>query len=122
MDVYFATRYLQLRDNVMDHVADRTTLRMLASLRQAGSISQQDHQTLSAGYNLLRAVDHQLRLIVGRSANLPALEQPAFADIARRLGFATAEELASVLADRMQEIRMAYERIMREGAIQNGKQ
>ena len=122
LDVYFATRYLQLRDNVMDHVEDRTTLRMLASLREAGSISQQDHQTLSAGYNLLRAVDHQLRLIVGRSANLPALEQPAFADIARRLGFPTAEELASVLADRMQEIRMAYERIMREEAIQDGKQ
>jgi glutamine synthetase adenylyltransferase len=106
----------------MDHVDDRTTLRMLTSLREAGSISQQDHETLSAGYNLLRAVDHQLRLIVGRSATLPALEQPAFADIAERLGFSTADELAGVLVERMQDIRAAYERIMREGAIQDGKQ
>jgi glutamate-ammonia-ligase adenylyltransferase len=121
LDVYFATRYLQLRDNVMDHVDDRTTLRMLTSLREAGSISQQDHETLSAGYNLLRAVDHQLRLIVGRSATLPAVEQPAFGDIAQRLEFPTAGELASALVDRMQEIRTAYERIMRGEANQDGK-
>jgi glutamate-ammonia-ligase adenylyltransferase len=122
LDVYFATRYLQLRDNVMDHVDDRTTLRMLTSLHEAGSIGQQDHETLSAGYNLLRAVDHQLRLIVGRSATLPALEQPAFADIAQRLGFPAADELASVLVERMQEIRTAYERIMRGEAIHGGQQ
>lgn len=122
LDVYFATRYLQLRDNVMDHGEDRTTLRMVTSLREAGSISQEDHQTLSDGYNLLRAVDHQLRLIVGRSATLPALEQPAFADIARRLGYPTAEELANVLVERMKEIRTTYERIMRGEAIQDGKQ
>lgn len=121
LDVYFATRYLQLRDNVMDHGEDRTTLRMLAALRERGSISQKDHQTLFAGYSLLRAVDHQLRLIVGRSANLPALEQPAFADIARRLKFSTAEELAGVLVERMKEIRTTYERIMR-GASQDGRQ
>jgi glutamate-ammonia-ligase adenylyltransferase len=122
LDVYFAARYLQLRDNVMDHVEDRTTLRMLSSLREAGSISPQDHETLSAGYNLLRGVDHQLRLIVGRSATLPALEQPAFADIAQRLGFRTADDLSSVLCERMQEIRTAYERIMRGEAIEDGKQ
>ena len=94
----------------------------MSSLREAGSINQQDHQTLSAGYNLLRAVDHQLRLIVGRSATLPALEQPAFADIAQRLDYPTAEELAGVLVERMQEIRTAYERIMRGESIQDGKQ
>jgi hypothetical protein len=50
------------------------------------------------------------------------VEQPAFADIAQRLGFPTAEGLASVLVERMQEIRTAYERIMREEANQDGKQ
>jgi glutamine synthetase adenylyltransferase len=92
---------------------------MLASLREADSISQEDHQTLTDGYNLLRAVDHQLRLIVGRSATLPALEQPAFSDIARRLDFRTAEELANVLVTRMKEIRTTYNRIMR-GEVYNG--
>ncbi len=120
LDVYFATRYLQLRDNVMDHGEDRTTLRMLTSLREAKSISLEDHQTISDGYNLLRAVDHQLRLIVGRSATLPALEQPAFADIARRLKFRTPEDLARVLVERMKAIRTTYDRIMRGEAIQDG--
>jgi [glutamine synthetase] adenylyltransferase / [glutamine synthetase]-adenylyl-L-tyrosine phosphorylase len=122
LDVYFATRYLQLRDNVMDHGEDRTTLRMLQSLRERAAISQEDHQTLSEGYNLLRAVDHQLRLIVGRSATLPAPEQPAFADIVRRLNFKTLDELATVLLARMKEIRITYERIMQGEATQNGNQ
>ena len=112
LDVYFATRYLQLRDNVMDHGEDRTTLRMLERLREAGSINQEDHQTLSSGYNLLRQVDHQLRLILGRSATLPAPEQTAFADIARRLNLKTPDELTPSLLSRMKEIRMAYDRIM----------
>jgi len=50
------------------------------------------------------------------------VEQPAFADIAERLGFPTADELAGVLVERMQEIRTAYERIMRGEATQDGKQ
>lgn len=121
LDVYFATRYLQLRDNVMDHGEDRTTLRMLTKLREAESISPEDHQTLSDGYSLLRAVDHQLRLIVGRSATLPAPGQPAFADIARRLNFQTPEDLANVLVARMKEVRTTYDRIMRSETTQNGK-
>jgi glutamine synthetase adenylyltransferase len=104
----------------MDHGEDRTTLQMLTSLRERESISQEDHQTLSAGYNLLRAVDHQLRLIVGRSATLPALEQPAFADIARRLDFRMPEDLANVLVERMKAIRTTYDRIMRGEAIYDG--
>ena len=121
LDVYFVTRYLQLRDNVMDHGEDRTTLRMLTSLREAESISQEDHRVLSDGYSLLRAIDHQLRLIVGRSATLPAPEQPAFADIARRLNFQTPDELGDVLVTRMKEIRTTYDRIMR-GDTQDGNQ
>lgn len=122
LDVYFVTRYLQLRDNVMDHGEDRTTLRMLTSLREAESVTEEDHRTLSDGYKLLRAVDHQLRLIVGRSATLPALEQPAFADIARRLDFQTPEDLANVLVARMKEIRTTYDRIMEGEAIHDGNQ
>ena len=121
LDVYFVTRYLQLRDNVMDHGEDRTTLRMLTRLREAGSIRQEDHRALSEGYNLLRAVDHQLRLIVGRSATLPAPEQPAFDDISRRLNFETPEELKNMVLARMAEIRGSYNRIMGE-ATENGSE
>jgi glutamate-ammonia-ligase adenylyltransferase len=112
LDVYFASRYLQLRDNVPDDGQDRTTQTILARLRAAASISQSDYEKLSAGYALLRAVDHQLRLIVGRSATLPLREHPAFADIARRLNFESPVQLAGELTARMKEIREAYDHIM----------
>jgi [glutamine synthetase] adenylyltransferase / [glutamine synthetase]-adenylyl-L-tyrosine phosphorylase len=113
LDVYFATRYLQLRDNVPDDDEDRTTLRTLERLRDAGSLADGDFAAMSEGYQLLRAVDHQLRLIVGRAARLPAPEQPAFSDIARRLNFDAADELSKQLDTCMQAIRGAYERIMK---------
>jgi [glutamine synthetase] adenylyltransferase / [glutamine synthetase]-adenylyl-L-tyrosine phosphorylase len=112
LDVYFATRYLQLRDNVPDDESDRTTLHTIRRLQAEGSLAEREAQALRSGYELLRAVDHQLRLIVGRSATLPAPEQPAFLDIARRLSFGSEAELSAKLRERMQTIREAYERIM----------
>lgn len=114
LDVYFVTRYLQLRDDVPDDVDDRTTLRMLECLREAGSVNDEDYRKLSKGYEFLRAVDHQLRLIIGRSATLPSPEQPAYADIARRVGFEQADEMTNELEERMKGIRAAYERIMQD--------
>ena len=113
LDVYFAVRYLQLRDNVPDDEADRTTLGMLKRLRDAGSIDEENFRALRDGYRLLRSVDHETRLIVGRSATLPATAHAAFADIARRLGYETEQTLSAELQSRMKDIRAAYERIMR---------
>jgi glutamine synthetase adenylyltransferase len=103
---------LQLRDNVPDDGEDRTTLRTLRRLRDAGSLDETDSAALYVGYKLLRAVDHQSRLIVGRSAVLPSPEQSAFEDIAVRLGFSSSDELSNKLRARMSEIRRAYKRIM----------
>lgn len=113
LDIYFATRYLQLRDQVPDDEQDRTTQHTIARLRNAGSLTEAEAKALSSGYELLRSVDHQLRLIVGRSAALPSPEQPAFLDISRRLGFDSAADLTAALRERMSAIRVAYEKIMR---------
>jgi glutamate-ammonia-ligase adenylyltransferase len=112
LDVYFATRYLQLRDDVPDDGDDRTTPGMLERLRAAGSIAEPDFQRMFTGYRLLRAVDHELRLIIGRSATLPQRDSPAFGDIARRLGYAAPHALEHDLIGRMKEIRQAYDAIM----------
>ena len=109
---YFAARYLQLRDSVQDDIDDRTTTATLGRLRATGSLNDADFLAFDQGYKLLRAVDHQLRLIVGRSARLPAPEHPAFRDIARRLGYPAAAELTKELHVRMAGIRRAYEGIM----------
>lgn len=120
LDVYFAVRYLQLRDNVQDDIDDRTTAATLGRLRASGSLNDADFLALDEGYVLLRTVDHQLRFIVGRSARLPAPEHPAFGDIARRLGYDAAAELKKELNLRMAEIRGAYERIMRSEGERDG--
>jgi len=112
LDVYFAVRYLQLRDDVPDDGVDRTTRHMLERLRESGSIDEQNFQRMFTGYRLLRLVDHQLRLTLGRSATVPAPDAPALADIARRVKYAGAQELWDDLLVKMKEIRQAYDSIL----------
>ncbi|MEP6569412.1 MAG: hypothetical protein ABJC10_06515 [Acidobacteriota bacterium] len=111
LDVYFATRYLQLRDDVADEGEDRSTLATLERLAANGSLDRRDFEALSGGYELLRAIDHHLRLIVGKVAALPSAHYPAFKEIARRMDFATPAELNETLRERMRAIREAYDRI-----------
>jgi len=111
LDVYFATRYLQLRDDVADEGENRSTLTTLARLEANGSLETRDFEALSQGYELLRSVDHHLRLIVGKVAALPAIDYPVFKEIARRLDFQTPAELSEILRERMRAIREAYDRI-----------
>jgi glutamate-ammonia-ligase adenylyltransferase len=72
LDVYFAVRYLQLRDDVQDAGADRSTRTTLARLRDANSLDAASYHALAEGYAALRSLDHHLRLIAGRSSRLPA--------------------------------------------------
>ncbi|MBV9959829.1 MAG: hypothetical protein JO360_15495 [Acidobacteria bacterium] len=114
LDVYFATRYLQLRDDVPDTSEDRSTVSMLTRLRERGSLDGEDFQRMSEGYAILRALDHHLRLILGRSTRLPAADHPAVSDIARRMDYPSAQALLTDLTAHMSHIRAAYERITKE--------
>ena len=115
LDVYFAARFLQLRDRLPDADADRSTGATLARLREAGSLSEEDYEALREGYVLLRRLDHELRLLAGRSTRLPAAEDhPVLRDLARRARVGSPAELTHDLAARMSAVRAAYERITRE--------
>ena len=111
LDVYFAARYLQLRDDVSDEGEDRSTQATLNRLEAEGSLPLEDYEALSNGYALLRSVDHQVRLVSGKMAALPALDHAAFKEIADKLDFKSPQDLKETLAARMQEIRRAYDRI-----------
>jgi glutamate-ammonia-ligase adenylyltransferase len=111
LDVYFAVRYLQLRDDVSDEGADRSTSATLEQLKRNNSLTEQDYEALTSGYRLLRSVDHQVRLIIGKVAALPSITHPAFEEIATRLKFASGRELSETLIERMRAVRDAYERI-----------
>jgi glutamate-ammonia-ligase adenylyltransferase len=110
LDVYFAVRYLQLRDEVPDEGEDRSTVFTLERLRDEGSLSEDDFLALSTGYSLLRTTDHNLRLIMGRSTRLPDPDHVIAKDVANRMGFDSAE-LQKALTEQMSAIREAYNRI-----------
>jgi [glutamine synthetase] adenylyltransferase / [glutamine synthetase]-adenylyl-L-tyrosine phosphorylase len=115
LDVYFAARYLQLRDDVPDEGADRSTPATLARLRAAGSLTDEEHRTLADGYACLRALDHNLRLIAGRSTRLPnASDHPLLANLARATRHSSVAQLLAVVNQHRQAIRAAYERITSE--------
>lgn len=111
LDVYFTARYLQLRDEVHDEGDDRSTLFTLERLREEGSLDEDDFLTLSTGYSLLRGIDHNLRLIMGRSTRLPEPDHVITRDVANRMGFDPIE-LQSTLIEQMKAIREAYTRIL----------
>jgi len=114
LDVYFAARYLQLRDGVPDAGADRSTRATLESLRDAGSLHAREFEALCEGYALLRRLDHDLRLLAGRSTRLPpAADHPLLGDLARRAGFDSPAALNSELRARMSAVRAAYDGITR---------
>jgi glutamine synthetase adenylyltransferase len=112
LDTYFAARYLQLRDEVPDEGDDRSTAFTLERLRTDGALSDDDFVTLSTGYGLLRSVDHNLRLIVGRSTRLPESDHPTARDVATKMGFESAVTLRQILTEQMNSIRDAYTRIV----------
>jgi glutamate-ammonia-ligase adenylyltransferase len=111
LDVYFAARYLQLRDDLPDEGPDRSTTTTLERLHASGSLTTSDFEALQGGYILLRSIDHYLRLILGRQARLPAVDHPALQDIARQIGFESANRLQQTLVEKMKEIREAYDNI-----------
>ncbi|HVF42203.1 MAG TPA: hypothetical protein VM936_04285, partial [Pyrinomonadaceae bacterium] len=114
LDVYFAARFLQLRDNLPDG-EDRSTRATLVRLREAGSIGGEAFEALCEGYTLLRRLDHHLRIIAGRSTRLPiAQDHPLLRDLARCAGYESAASLAETLSARMSAVHAAYERVTGE--------
>ena len=111
LDVYFATRYLQLRDRLPDQSEDRSTHTTLERLHAAGSLSDQDYAAMNEGYALLRTLDHHLRLVIGRSTRLPAADHTALQDIARLMGYSSSVALTNALSHNMKNIRAAYEHV-----------
>ncbi len=114
LDVYFATRYLQLRHQLPDEGTDRSTISTLLRLRDEGHLSAEDYGAMYDGYRLLRNVDHEQRLLLGRSARLPAVDHPTLRDIAKKAGHPSALSLLAEVRAKMVAIRAAYERILEQ--------
>ena len=113
LDVYFAMRFLQLKDNIPDDAENRSTAFMLARLFERKSLSGEDHENFSKGYEFLSELDHNLRLTVGRSTRLPFANQNALRVICERMKIASIDELLEKLTFHRLNIRASFENILK---------
>jgi glutamate-ammonia-ligase adenylyltransferase len=113
LDVYFAMRFLQLRDQVPDDEETRSTDFMLEKLYENKSLSDEDFANLSKGYLFLTELDHHLRLTVGRSTRLPIANQNALQIISRRMKLASVNQLLETLTFHRLHIRASFENILK---------
>ena len=112
LDIYFAIRFLQLRDDVPDEGPDRSTGHTLRQLLAHGSLSEELFDRFGAGYEFLSRLDHELRLTVGRTTRLPHANKKALEVIARRLGLTGPSELYEHLTAHRIGVRDAFDRIL----------
>lgn len=112
LDIYFAMRFLQLRDNVPDDRTDRSTVFMLSRLLESGSLTREAHSALIDGYSFLSHLDHLIRLTIGRSTRVPTGNSAVLSSIAARMSFDTPNALLAELSIHRMSIREAYGSIL----------
>ena len=108
LDIYFAIRYLQLRDNFPDTDDSRSSGKMLEKLRSKGSLSDTNFNALLSGYEFLSSLDHAMRLIIGRSHVVPHSGHSHLRKIVTRLGITSLAEFHQQLSLHRIAIREAF--------------
>ena len=112
LDVYFAMRFLQLRDNIPDETEKRSTLFMLEKLLEKQVLNREDYANFAEGYEFLSELDHNLRLTVGRSTRIPLANKTALQTIAERMKLSSVNELLENLTVHRINIRKTFDNIL----------
>jgi len=111
LDIYFAVRYIQLRDYLPDNDKNRSTADTLRRLYENGALSAAEFETFSKGYDFLSRLDHYLRVAVGRTTKLPFGNRALVERLAAKLGIGSAKELENRLALIRMEVRSAFDSV-----------
>ncbi|MGI8556399.1 MAG: hypothetical protein ACR2LT_08610 [Pyrinomonadaceae bacterium] len=114
LDIYFAARFLQLRDNIPDDAENRSTRFMLKKLFENKSLSKENFFAFAAGHDFLNLLDHNLRLTVGRSNSLPLANKTLLQIIAGRMNFQKPDDLLQTLALHRIEIRASFDDVLKD--------
>jgi glutamate-ammonia-ligase adenylyltransferase len=112
-DVYFVTRYLQLRDRIY-FPPERGTTALIAHLGERGALGSEETRALFEGYTFLRRLDHWMRLLLDRPTPVLPSSSVALRDITLALGMSSVEDFEQAFAQRTTEIRGVYNRIFEE--------
>jgi len=112
LDIYFATRFLQLRDDVRDDDGDRSTAATLDRLREKNSLPAESHAGLISAYDFLSRLDHSVRLTIGRTRSLLAVSPAALTKTARDMGLRSADDLNEQLSLHRLRTREIFDDLM----------
>jgi len=113
LDIYFAVRFLQLRDQVSDTPTSRSTVSILRRLQENDSLTEETFEVFSSGHAFLSLLDHNLRLVIGRSTRVP-FNNPAMETVARRMNLVSVNQMSERLSIHRMEIRRAFENVVGE--------
>lgn len=113
LDIYFAVRFLQLRDNLPDTDENRSTRFVLQKLHENKSLLAEDFKNFVEGYDFLSELDHNLRLTIGRSTRLPLANLHALQTISARMNLASVNDLLENLTVHRLNIRLAFDNILK---------
>jgi [glutamine synthetase] adenylyltransferase / [glutamine synthetase]-adenylyl-L-tyrosine phosphorylase len=106
-DVYFVTRYLQLRDRIY-FPPERGTSALIVHLGEQGALEGVAARALFEGYGFLRRLDHWMRLLLDRPTPVLPASSVAARDIARALGISSVEEFEELFARHTAKIDEVY--------------
>jgi len=109
-DVYFVTRYLQLRDRVY-FPPEQGTAALIKHLGEYGSLDAELAEPLFAGYLFLRRLDHWMRLLLDRPTSVLPASSAALHDIMRSLGLPSVDEFEDEYCRQTTAIRNVYDRV-----------
>jgi glutamate-ammonia-ligase adenylyltransferase len=110
-EVYFITRYIQLRDRFY-FPTERGTTALIKYLGEVGALDPAAARVLFEGYWFLRRLDHWMRLLLDRPRPALPASATAMTDRSRALGMASVEELDKAVAYHTSEIRAVYDSVL----------
>lgn len=111
LDVYFATRYLQLKHQIPDPPT-RGTLSLITYLQDKGLMTSLQATMFTEGYRFLRLLDHQIRLQLERPQTTLPHSSGHIMEIAQQLGYLQEMDFRNSYQQQLLNINQVYNEIM----------
>ena len=112
LDIYFASRFLQLANGIDEIDHDRSTARMIERLKECRPDLKNQLDIHAAGYEVLSRIDHALRLSQGRSTRLSLSNSHLSRQISEVFPDFPLSDIKSELPELMASIRRSFEEIL----------
>jgi len=109
-DVYFITRYLQLRDRIQFPTELGTTA-LIKHLGEHRALDTEAARSLFEGYVFLRTLDHWMRLLLDRPTPVLPGSAIALQDISRAIGLPSVDTIEEYFNRHTEAIREVYKQI-----------